>query len=325
MLLAGAIPYAGHMETYTADGVSFKMAFVPGRKTFPTGTDDSGVSSVWNAYWIGETEVTYELWSTVYTWAGTSGYTFAHAGTLGSSGSGSNQQPVTLINWRDSMIFCNALTEWYNAKKGTKYTCAYYSDSGYTTPIRTSTDTASVDPASGSEDNPYVKDNATGFRLLSSDEWELAARWRSDATNTVSGYTHPYFTKGDSASGAYTYYNDATDANPANGVVDGKDANDLVAVYGSYWNGSGWAVTGISGTAEVKSKGANGANSLGLYDMSGNVWEWCFDFISSTRVMRGGCWNFSFNADWLRIGWIVNGYSPFEEYNFIGFRLAKTE
>jgi formylglycine-generating enzyme required for sulfatase activity len=68
----------------------------------------------------------------------------------------------------------------------------------------------------------YAKPGATGFRLPSSNEWELAARWRgSDPTNTVSGYTNPYFTKGDSASGATADYNDTA----ASGDVAWYDGN----------------------------------------------------------------------------------------------------
>lgn len=47
------------------------------------------------------------------------------------------------------------------------------------------------------------------------------------------------------------------------------------------------------GTANVKSKYANSAN---LYDMSGNVNEWCYDVpweSSSDRVARGGDWYYS--------------------------------
>ena len=122
---------AGTKVTFTADSVNFKMAYVPGGLSFPVGIMDdvNPEGTVARGYWIGETEVTYELWDKVHTWAIANGYTFANPGVMGIDGTGSNQQPVTTISWRDAMIFSNALTEWYNATAGTSYTCVYYVDS----------------------------------------------------------------------------------------------------------------------------------------------------------------------------------------------------
>ena len=187
---------AGQQVTVSADGVSFKMVYVPGGLTFPTGNTDNGSATITEAYFIGETEVSFELWSTVYTWAtsGTGGaagegqYSFANSGRQGgNSGSGpvgTSRHPVTTVSRRDSMLWCNALTEWYNAQKGTSYEAVYtYDDGGGPEIIRDS-----QDGNSEACDGAAAGATAKGFRLLASDEYECAARYReTDTTNVMTG------------------------------------------------------------------------------------------------------------------------------------------
>jgi formylglycine-generating enzyme required for sulfatase activity len=289
---------AGSKVSFTAEEVSFNMAYVPGGLTFPTGTSDNGTASVTNAYFVAETELTYELWYKVKTWADAHGYVFLNDGAEGKSGirgaapTAAKNQPVVWISWRDAMIFSNALTEWYNDIKGTTYSCAYYTDAQHTTPIRVVTEEWSINgpfvfcTELGCQDNPYVKEDATGFRMLTSNEWELAARYK-DGTS---------WTPGNYVSGATAPQSNA-------------EATQLVAWYSANAAGT---------THNVKGKLAN---ALGLYDMAGNVFEWSFSGSSPSRIVRGG----SFKWDnYMQVGNAGCTGTLIYQYNDLGFRFGRT-
>jgi formylglycine-generating enzyme required for sulfatase activity len=90
-------------------------------------------------------------------------------------------------------------------------------------------------------------------------------------------------------------------------------SNDLSAV--------GWFKDNAEGKTHPVSQ--KQANELGIHDMSGNVWEWCFDLGGgSSRRMRGASW--LVNADIAAVAERFNTIYPNRRYySDIGFRLAR--
>ncbi|NUO79642.1 SUMF1/EgtB/PvdO family nonheme iron enzyme [candidate division KSB1 bacterium] len=144
-------------------------------------------------------------------------------------------------------------------------------------------------------------------RLPTEAEWEYAAR---------GGYT------GLVGEPRYEYpWGDEIDANKANYDADGT-------------RGYSWE----DAMRHLKEVGSYPPNGFGLFDMAGNIWEWCEDWFAEDyyknspernpkgpasgeyRVLRGGSW--SVNPLSMRCAG-RDGYSAADQGGYIGFRCAQ--
>ena len=191
-----------------------------------------------SGFYMDQYEVTKARWDEVAQWATNHGYSFLQAGR----GKASNH-PAQTMTWYDAVKWCNARSELEGR------TPAYYTDEAQRTVYRT----GSIDLENG-----WVKWDA-GYRLPTEAEWEKAARggasghrfpWADADTLTHSRANYDsYWLEGHPA---YPY-----DLNPTSGNHPTFD--DGVAPF----------------TSPV---GFFAPNGYGLYDLAGNVSEWCWDW-----------------------------------------------
>ena len=153
----------------------------------------------------------------------------------------------------------------------------------------------------------YCDFSLNGYRLPTEAEWEYAARQRGEKVRFGNG-------------------KDIADPEEINfnGSAQYKEPYSKEGVY----------------RLKTKEVGSFAPNSLGLYDMSGNVWEWCWDWgggeyykksnnaqdpkgpeSGSSRNLRGGSWEYR-PVDARCADRII--FNPDARSSVIGFRLARS-
>ena len=271
-----------------------------------------------SSFSLARYETSYNTWYAVLQWAEKHGYNIVNKGVEGVFGEVEHENnmsdagaepklvemPVCRLTWRDVMVWCNALSEMQGLKP------VYCTDADFKTPLRDSTGVAFDDLKNykikpGEVDNPYVDENANGFRLPYVKEWEYAARKRLDAT-AISGRN----VSGDETGSAI----ETTATEQMNGLsfpLSTKQNEYCWQRQNSASNGPSQTYTGqddTNATLSAKTRksisgmrmhlsGGKLPNHLGFFDMSGNVPEWCFDYdvpygstnkFSTARGLRGG-------------------------------------
>ena len=209
----------------------------------------------------------------------------------------SAREPVQTVDWFDAVKWCNARSQQAGL------TPVYYTDAGFSQLY------------TNGEPTVYANWAYNGYRLPTEAEWEKAARsgmvsqrfpWGNSISQNLANYLGaPSYNNGNPS---YTY-----DAGPAGFNASLTAAGVPYTTFVSYYT----------------------PNAYGLFDMCGNVYQWCWDWYGtpysggadprgpssgSNRILRGGSWKDY--AQYLRTAYRSNNV-PSTVINTIGFRCVR--